>query len=48
MFEYYRQSNDQFKGILKGLKPWYIWNIYKQLSSEILEKAAELKYTEIE
>jgi hypothetical protein len=26
----------------------YIWNIYKQLTNEMLEKAAELPYREFE
>ena len=48
LFEYYKQTNEEFKKHLKGLKSWFIWNIYKQLSTEILEKASELKYSDIE
>ena len=33
---------------LTSLQTSYIWNIYKQLSSEMLEKAAELPYSELE
>jgi len=33
---------------LKSLQTSYIWNIYKQLTSEMLEKAAELPYQDFE
>ena len=48
MFEYYGQSSEQYGKRFKGLQSWYIWNLYKQLSSDILEKSAEMKYSEIE
>tara|TARA_B110000285_G_C15082460_1_gene594283 strand:- start:1477 stop:1635 length:159 start_codon:yes stop_codon:yes gene_type:complete len=48
MFEYYGQSSEAFGEHLKTLESWYIWNIYKQLSSDILEKSAEMKYSDIE
>ena len=48
LFEYYKQNSNEFQEHLKGLKSWFIWNIYKQLSSEILDKASDLKYQEIE
>ena len=48
MFEYYKQLNAEFALFLKGLGSMYIWNIYKQLSYEILEKCADLKYKDIE
>lgn len=48
MFEYYGQSSEAFGEHLKGLESWYIWNIFKQLSTDILEKSAEMKYSDIE
>ena len=48
LFDYYRLVNEEFQGQLKQLKSWYIWNIYKQLSTDILEKSAEMKYSDIE
>lgn len=33
---------------LTSLQSSYIWNIYKQLTNEMLEKAAELPYSELE
>lgn len=48
LFEYYGQNDAGFTQHLKGLKAWYIWNIYRQLSCDILDKAAELRYQDIE
>ena len=48
MFEYYGQSSEPFGLHLQKVESWYIWNLYKQLSSDILEKSAEMKYSEIE
>ena len=48
LFDYYKQSNKDFKNHLVHLQSWYIWNIYKQLSSDILDKAQDLKYSDIE
>ena len=48
MFEYYGKSSEAFDEHLKTLEIWYIWNIYKQLSSDILEKSAKMKYSDIE
>ena len=33
---------------LQSLQTSYIWNIYKQLTNEMLEKAAEMPYREFE
>ena len=40
MFSYYKQLDEKgdFDQHLKSLKPWYIWNIYKQLSFDVLDK----------
>jgi hypothetical protein len=50
IFDFYKLliNNDSFDQHLKGLKSWYVWNIYKQLSSEVLDKVAALKYSDIE
>lgn len=33
---------------LDKLESWYVWNIYKQLAYDLFEKAADLKYEDIE
>jgi len=38
LFFYYSSGDSEFLDHLKGLKSWYIWNIYKQLSWDILDK----------
>lgn len=40
LFQYYKQLDDrgEFELHLQGLKSWYIWNIYKQLSFDVLDK----------
>lgn len=48
MFEHYGQMTDDFGLHLKQLRSDYIWNIYKQLSFDILNKAYELRYSDIE
>ena len=49
IFTHYREMQDPvFADKLKRLENWYIWNLYKQLSHDILEKAADLRYEDIE
>lgn len=50
LFDYYGQLADDpsFTERLKGIQSWFIWNIYKQLSSDFLDRASNLKYSEIE
>lgn len=48
LFDYYGQLTDDFREHLKRLRSHYIWNIYKQLSGDILDKASELRYSDIE
>jgi hypothetical protein len=33
---------------LRSLQSYYIWNIYKQLTNEMLEKVADMPYIEFE
>ena len=47
MFEYYKLNNYDFALQLKGMESMYVWNIYKQLSYDILEKCQDMKYTDI-
>ena len=36
------------KGTLKSMPPHIVWNAYRQLSFQMMEKASEMKYSEIE
>ena len=41
-------GNDDFRKRLKQLQSWIVWNIYKQLTTEVLDKLSDLKFSEIE
>ena len=51
--DYYGLSQKQFNNVtleehLQSLQTSYIWNIYKQLTNEMLDKAAEMPFKEFE
>ena len=45
LFHDYKQTDDKFQKHLVGLKSWFVWNIYKQLSCLLCLTLAAQKQT---
>ena len=41
-------GNDNFANKIQRTEGWYIWNVYKQLTQDIFDRAADLYYGDIE
>lgn len=48
LFEYYGVMAEDLREKCFHLQSHYIWNIYRQLSSDMLDKVQDLRYTDIE